>query len=464
MKIDPTIFKSYDIRGINKKQLSNKLAELIGKGFGTFLIRKGTRDCLVCRDTRATSEDYQKHLTRGLLSVGINVHNMDLALASHLYHARQYYDIDGGVMVTASHNPPDYNGFKLCSGVNAISSNEVQTVRKLVEKRDFESGKGREFDKSEANKVYYDEIKKRVKFKKKLKVVVDAGHQTPTLFIPEFLRDMGCEIITLHENIDSSFPAGIPDPVNQKFMKHTQDAVLEHNADVGIVMDADGDRGGMVDNKGRIWMGDMILDLLVRDYLPRNIGAKVIVEVKDSEIVVEDTKRLGGIPIFWKTGHALLDVKVHEEKALLCGEMSCHYWVTDDWYVFDDTPYALTQVLRIISESENNFSDLMDKIPKYPSTPEIRFKCPENKKGLVVKDGVRYFRGKCDKVVDVDGIRGYKHGGWFLLRKSNTQPLLSVRAEAKTNENLQKIKKFVKDFLDKHDFLSFSWERQYEKA
>ncbi|KKQ75043.1 MAG: phosphomannomutase [Candidatus Woesebacteria bacterium GW2011_GWB1_38_5b] len=464
MKVDPTIFKTYDIRGINDTQLNKNLAEFIGKGFGTYLRRKGTKDCLVCRDTRITSEDYQNNLVKGLLSVGINVYDMGLALASHLYHARHFYNIDGGVMVTASHNPANYNGFKLCSGVNAIVGEEIQKVKKLVEKEDFEKGSGKLTEKFEANKVYYDEIKKRIKFKKKLKVVVDAGHQTPSLFIPKFLREMGCEVFVLHENIDSSFPAGIPDPVNQDFMKYTQDAVLKYKADAGVIMDADGDRGGMVDDKGRIWMGDMILDLLVRDYLPKNKGAKVIVEVKDSEIVVEDTKRLGGIPIFWKTGHALLDQKVYEEKALLCGEMSCHYWVTKNWYVFDDTPFALTQVLRIISESDLKFSELMDQIPKYPSTPEIRFKCPEDKKGMVVEEGVTYFRNQCDKVVNVDGIRGYKFDGWFLLRKSNTQPLLSVRAEAKNNEDLEKLKDFVKGFLDKYNFLDFDWERQYEEA
>jgi len=367
-------------------------------------------------------------------------------------------------MVTASHNPPNYNGFKLCSGINAIVTEEIQKVKHIVEQEDYDKGEGKVFDIKEANKVYYDEIKKRIKFKKPLKIVVDVGHQTPSLFIPQFLKDLGCEVVVLHENLDSSFPAGVPDPVNQEFMKYTQEAVIQNKADAGIVMDADGDRGGIVDNKGQIWMGDMILDLLVRDFLPKNKGAKVIVEVKDSEIVVEDTERLGGIPIFWKTGHALLDLKVYEEKALLCAEMSCHYWVTKDWYVFDDTPFALTHALRILSESNKPLSEIMAEIPKYPSTPEIRFKCPEDKKEYVVSEGVEYFRNKCDKVVDVDGIRGYKHNGWFLLRKSNTQPLLSVRAESKDNESLNKLKTFVGDFFKRYDFIDFDWNKQYEEA
>lgn len=464
MNIDPSIFRTYDIRGINDEQLSAEAAYLIGKGFGTYLQKKGTTDCLVCRDTRVTSEEYEKSLIKGLLETGVNVHTMGLALASHLYFARQYYNIDGGVMVTASHNPPNYNGFKLCSGVNAIIDSEIQKVRKIIEGGNFAIGNGDILDKSEANEIYYDEIRKRVSLKKPLKVVLDAGHQTPSLYIPKFLESLGCEVIALHTNIDSSFPAGIPDPVNTKFASVTRETVLENKADIGLIMDGDGDRGGVVDNEGKSWFGDMILDLLVRDFLPDNPGSTVIVEVKDSEIVAEDVERLGGKAIFWKTGHALLDHKVHEEKAILCGEMSCHYWVTKDWYFFDDTVIALAHVLRILSESDRPLSEIMSDIPQYPSTPEIRFFCPEDKKEMVVLEGVNYFRDQCDKVIDVDGIRGYKHDGWFLLRKSNTQPILSVRAEADNQKNLDLLKVFVGEYFERYDFLDFDWNRQYDEA
>ena len=464
MKIDPRIFRTYDIRGINDEQLNDEVAKLIGKGFGTYLRNKETADALVCRDTRVTSEAYEKSLIEGLLESGINVHTMGLALSSHMYFARQHYGIDGGVMVTASHNPPNYNGFKLCSGINAIIDSEIQKVKKIIEDGQFATGKGEIFDKSEVNEIYYEEIRKRISLKKPLKVIIDAGHQTPSLYIPKFLESLGCEVVTLHANIDSSFPAGIPDPVNVEYAKVTSKAVLEHNADLGIIMDGDGDRGGIIDNNGKSWFGDMILSVLVRDFLPSNPGATVIVEVKDSEIVAEDTERLGGKAIFWKTGHALLDHKVHEEKAILCGEMSCHYWVTKDWYYFDDTVIALAHVLRIISESSLPLSDIMAEIPQYPSTPEIRFQCPEDMMSTVVDEGVEYFRSQCDRVIDVDGIRGYKHNGWFLLRKSNTQPLLSVRAEAKNTEDLEKLKIFVADFFKRYDFLDFDWNRQYDEA
>jgi phosphomannomutase/phosphoglucomutase len=462
MKINPHIFRTYDIRGENKKDLTDGVAEEIGKGFGTYLAEKGTRDCLVGRDTRLTSRRFSKALKKGLLSTGCNVYDMGLALASAIYHARHWYKIDGAVMVTASHNPPNYNGFKLCSGVNAIVDTEIEKLKKIVLSGKFEKGRGQEKKLPEANKVYYQEIKKRIKLKRPLRVVVDCGHGTPAYFIPQFLRSLGCQVIALHQKIDPMFPAGVPDPVNPKYQEYAVRAVVKNKADIGVVMDADGDRAGFIDEKGQIWMGDMILDLFVREFLPQNPGAKVIVEIKDSEIVVEDTKRLGGRPIFWKTGHALLDHKVFKEKAILCAEMSCHYWITQNWYVFDDAIFAMAHLLKILSESKKTFSQIMAKIPQYPSTPEIRFACPEEKKKEIVKKAVGYFKIKCDKSITIDGIRGYRHNGWFLLRESNTQPLLSVRAEAKTKKDLKHLKNFVADHLKAYPEIDFDWERQYD--
>lgn len=463
VKINEEIFRTYDIRGINGKDLNEKTVELIGKGFGTYLAKRGTKDCLIGRDTRLTSEKFQKILTKGLLSTGCNVYDIGLTLASALYYARHHYKIDGASMVTASHNPPNYNGFKLCSGVNAIVEEEIQKVKKIILSQKFEKGQGKLKKLPKANDEYYKALKKRVSIKKRLKVVLDCAHGTPGLFIPKFLEGLGCEVIKIHQRIDPSFPAGVPDPVNPEFCKHTMKKVLELKADFGVVMDNDGDRAGFVDEKGRMWMGDIVLDILVRDMLPKNKGAKVIVEIKDSEIVVDDTKRLDGIPIFWKTGHALLDHKVHEEKALLCGEMSCHYWITKDWYCFDDAIMAMIHLLRIISESGKTFGEIVDEIPKYPATPEYRVACPEDKKEEIVKKAVKYFRKKCKKAVTVDGIRGYIFDGWFLFRKSNTQPIVSVRCEAKTQKGLEKVKNFVKSHLDTYKpDVNLDWERQYD--
>ena len=463
MKINPSIFKASDIRGINEIDLDKKVVKLIGKGFGTYLLEKGTSEVIVGRDTRLTSRDYQEYLMNGLVSTGCNVHDMGLSLASAIYFSRHHYHIDGASMVTASHNPPNYNGFKLCHGVNAIIEEEIQKVKEITLSGKFRKGKGVIKKLPDANKEYYDAIKKKVKLGKKLKVVFDCGHGTPALFIPQFLKGLGCEVIVLHEKIDPSFPAGVPDPVNLEYCKLAAKTVLRKGADIGIVVDTDGDRAGFIDEKGRIWLGDIILDIFIREFLPKYPGAKVIVELKNSEIVVEDTKKFGGIPIFWKTGHALLDHKVYEEKALLCGEMSCHYWITKDWYVFDDAIFATAHLLRIISESKKTFSQIVDEIPKYPATPEYRIACPEEKKSEIIEKAVKFFKGKCERAITIDGIRGYIHNGWFLLRKSNTQPLISLRCEAKTQGDLKKIKNFVKKHLDSYKpDINLDWNRQYD--
>lgn len=458
-KINPNIFRAYDIRGIVNKDLNPEIVKLIGKAFGTYLLERGTKDVLVGRDTRATSKEYQEAITQGLLSTGCNVIDVGLTLSSILYFARQYYKIDGGVMVTASHNPPEWNGFKLCHGLNAIVEEEIRKVGDILISEKFKFGKGG-IRKLEASPAYLKEIKKRVKLKKPLKVVVDGGNATPSIFIPEFLKGLGCQVIPLHCEIDSTFPHGLIDPVKLAYYQNLIKRVKAERADLGILLDGDGDRVGFVDEKGDIWLGDTILLLLIREIIPKNPGRKVIVEVKDSEAVVEETKRLEGIPIFWKTGHALLDHKVFEEKAILGGEMSCHYWVTENWYYFDDAIYALARVLKIISDSGKSLSELGAELPKYEATPEYRIDCPEDKKFKLVAELVEYFRKRCDKVVDVDGIRGYIEDGWFLIRASNTQPLISIRCEAKTKEGLEKIKKLIKNKLDQYSFIHLDWERQ----
>jgi phosphomannomutase/phosphoglucomutase len=458
MKINPHIFRFYDIRGISDKDLSPELAELIGKAFGTYLIKRGTKDVLVGRDSRATSESYQGAVIQGLLSTGCNVIDIGLILASFLYFARQHYKIDGGVMVTASHNPSDWNGFKLCHGLNAIAEEEIQKVKNILLSGKFESGKG-SIKLLDVVPAYFNAVKEKVKLNRKLKVVVDCGEAAPSAFIPEFLKELGCEVIATHCNIDSSFPRGALDPAKLSHYKDLIKAVKDNKADVGVLLDGDGDRVGFVDEKGQAWLGDTILTLLIRDIVPKNLGRKVIVEIKNSEIVFEETKRLGGIPIFWKTGHALLDHKVFEENAILCGEMSCHYWVRDNWYYFDDGVYALARVLKIIANSKKALSELVSELPRYESTPEYRIECPEEKKFELVEELVEYFKPKCRKVVDVDGIRGYIEDGWFLIRASNTQPLFVIRAEAKTKEGLEKIKRIIKEKIDQYSFLDFDWNR-----
>lgn len=463
MIIDPSIFKEYDIRGVDNENLNPEVAELIGRGFGTYLIQNGTKDCIVGRDTRRTSEIYEERLIKGLVSTGIIVHRIGLTLVPTVYYARKYFKIDGGVMVTASHNPPEYNGFKLCHGQNTIFGDEIQKIRKIIEEQTFVKGEGKLKELPEANKVHWDAIKRRIgKLSRPLKVVVDCTNGTSALFVPQFLKEIGCEVTAINEKIDPNFPGHLPDPVFLDGYKGLSEKVKEIGADMGVMVDTDVDRVGFVDNLGRVWLGDMILILLSREYLPGNPGAKVIVELKDSEAVIDEVKRLGGIPILWKTGHSLLDEKVNEEKAILCGEMSCHYWITKDWYFFDDAPLAMSEVLRIIANSGKKFSSLMDDIPHYFATPEYRIAVPAERQLAIVKEVVSYFKEKCDHYLDMDGIRGYIGDGWFLFRSSNTQPLVVLRVEAKTEKGLESLKKIIKDKLDQIPDIKLDWSKQYE--
>lgn len=459
MKVNPDIFRAYDIRGVVNKDLNPGLVESIGKAFGTYLLEKGTSDVLVGRDTRSTSDDYKNALVDGLISTGCNIFDIGIVLSSMLYFARQHLKIDGGAMITASHNPPEWNGFKLCHGVNAIVEEEIQKVKNILISGKFKIGSG-EVKKIDISQIYFEAIKQRIKIKKSLKVVVDGGNATPSLFIPKFLTELNCEAIPIRCNVDPAFPNGLLDPAKASCYQELMKKIKETKADLGILLDGDGDRVGFVDEKGNVWPGDVILLLLIWNIIPQNQGRKVIVELKDSEAVFEETKRLGGVPVFWKTGHALLDQKVFEEKAILCGEMSCHYWVTDNWYYFDDAIYALAKVLEIISSSEKSFSEIIAELPKYEATPEYRIACPDDKKFELAKELTEYFKAKCDRFIDIDGIRGYIGDGWFLLRPSNTQPVFVIRAEAKSKNGLEKIKKLIQDKLNEYSYIHFDWQKQ----
>lgn len=457
IKINQLIFREYDIRGIVGKDIDEEVAYIVGRGFASYLIKRGSKEVIVGYDTRETSIPYKEAFIKGLVDSGCIAIDVGYALSSMIYFARKYYDIDGACIITASHNPPEYNGFKLCHGLNAITGEEIQKIKEIILKENFVSGEGKIiracdgeiFEKNgkivNPQEDYFKELKKRTKLEKRLKVVVDCGNATPSLFIPRFLEELGCDVIPLFCNLDPRFPNHIPDPAHIENYKHLVDMVLKERADLGMLFDGDGDRVGFVDSEGNILLGDVILTILIREMLPKHKGAKVIVELKDSEIVVEETKRLGGIPIFWKTGHALLDKKVFEEKALLCGEMSCHYWITDNWYYFDDAIYAMCKVLEIASKKSLN--EIYKELPRYENTPEYRIHCEEERKFNVVKNLVEKLKPKCKEAITLDGIRGYIYDGWFLIRASNTQPVVSLRCEAKSKDGLEKIKRFLGPYL-----------------
>ena len=467
IKINPKIFREYDIRGIVGEDLSEDFAYILGLAYAEYLQARGAKSVVVGRDTRATSESYQNALMRGLAEGGCEIRDMGVAIVSAIYFAREHWNVDAGVVVTASHNPPQYNGFKLCRGANSVSGDEMQEVRKIAEKiagqnQPSKIANGKIIPFLEANKIYYDEIKKRISLKKKLKVVVDSGAAIAGIFVPKLLRELGCEVIELYSDVNPNNP---PHPIDPSVMSAYDDlvkAVLQNRADVGVMFDSDADRVGFVDEKGEIHIGDAILTFLAEYYLPKNLGAKVIVEVSNSEMVAEEVLKLGGIPVWSKKGRTFISKKIQEEGALLSGETSCHYTITKDWYDFDDAIYAMCQVLRILSESDLSFSGIFAKFPKYFSTPVYRIGVSEDEKFNLVKNVVAHFHSLCEKTIEIDGIRGYTKDGWFIIRASNTGPIIELRAESKSVEGLERLKKFIKIELANFPQINLDWGRQYD--
>ena len=461
MKLNEKIFKTYDIRGLADKDLNPEIVKLIGKGFGTYLRERNVSDVVVGHDNRPSYKEYHPALIEGLTETGCNVVDLGFSLSPMVYFARQHFNIDGAVMITASHNPPIYNGFKLCHGLNAIVEEEIQIVKNIILKGEFASGEGT-VKKADISEAYFKAITDRVKLKKSYKVAVDCANATPGLFVPPLIEKMGCEVVPVFCDLDSSFPNHLPDPVGIEYYGPLREAIAKTDADFGIMIDGDGDRVGFIDKKGRILYGDIILTLLIRDIVPENPGRVVLIELKDTELAFEEAKRLGGKPIFWKTGHALLDLKVHEENAVLCGEMSCHYWVCDDYYQYDDAVYAMARMLKVLDKTGKSLDELYDELPELFNTPEYRVAVKtDDQKAFVhrLRDDIRE---KCDRTIEIDGIRGYIGDGWFLIRSSNTQPVISVRAEARSEEGLEKIKKILSEQLAKYREINFSWDRQYD--
>lgn len=459
--VNENIFRAYDIRGIAGVDLDDRIVNLLGKSFGTYLRQRGEKDVIVGHDNRPSYREFHEAFVRGLTVVGCDVIDLGFSLSPMIYFSRHHYDVDGACMITASHNPPRYNGFKMCHGLNAIVEDEIQEVKNILLAGDFADGKGN-VEKRDVSPAYFEAICKRVNLKKNYKVVVDCGNSTPALFVPKLLEKLGCQVVPLFCDLDSNFPNHLPDPVAVDYYEPLRKKVLEEEADFGVMIDGDGDRVGFMDEKGRILYGDIILTLLIRDIVPDNRGSKVIIEMKDTQLAYDETKRLGGIPIFWKTGHALLDHKVYEEKAILCGEMSCHFWVCDDYYVYDDSIYALARALKMLDRTGKSLGQLYDELPPLFNTPEYRVSVKtDNQQGFV--DNLRNeMRDSCDSTIEIDGIRGYLGDGWFLIRSSNTQPVISVRAEARSPEGLVKIKDFIYNTLARHPEVDFTWERQYD--
>jgi len=441
MKINPQIYREYDIRGIVDKDLTPEIVRRLGQGFGTHMVQLGQRSLVIGRDGRLSSPSYGKALIEGLISTGCDIVDIGLCPTPVYYFSLFHLDQDGGMMVTGSHNPPEFNGFKVSVGKSTIFGEAIQKLGRLVEGGEFISGQGK-LSPYEIIRPYQDYIKKNLNLDKRLKVVIDAGNGTAGIVAGPLLRDLGCEVEELYCEIDGRFPNHFPDPTIPENLKDLIHRVKKIEADIGIGYDGDADRIGVVDDQGNIIWGDQLMILFSREILNQKKGATFVAEVKCSQNLFTDIERHGGRAIMWKTGHSLIKEKMKQEKAVLGGEMSGHIFFGDRYFGYDDAIYASCRLIELLSKTEKKLSLLLEDVPKTFITPEIRVDCPDEIKFKVVEK-VKEKLGKGLSVIDVDGVRVQFGDGWGLVRASNTQPVLVLRFEAVSEKRLQEIKKLV---------------------
>jgi phosphomannomutase/phosphoglucomutase len=446
--INPKIFREYDIRGIVDKDLSLEFVEYLGRGIGTFFREHGKKRVALGRDARLSSPAYAEAVTRGLLSTGCSVVDIGLVPTPLLYFAVYYKKNEAAVMITGSHNPPEYNGFKMMVGEETLYGETIQQVYRILREGKIITDKPGTRSSYDIIPEYKSYVLKDVRLRRKLKVVLDAGNGTAGFVAVPIFRKLGCDVIELYCEPDGRFPNHHPDPTLPEAMEDLVKKVKETGADFGVGYDGDGDRIGVVDDSGRLLWGDMLMIVFSRDILPANPGAAVISEVKASKLLYAEIKRLGGRPIMWKTGHSLIKQKIKEEKALLAGEMSGHIFFADRFFGFDDAIYASARLAEILARSEKKLSEMLADLPQAFSTPEIRVYASDEVKFKIVEE-VKKELAKKYPVNDIDGVRVSYPKGWALVRASNTQAALVLRYEADTPEDLEAIKQEVRKTLER---------------
>ncbi len=446
-----SIFRQYDIRGKVGVDFDEEGAGRIAAAFARYAGKNGYRRMLVGRDNRSSSLAIRNQVVQVLERMGWEVVDIGEVITPMFYFASRHMGIDAGIMITASHNPKEDNGFKLLLGEATIYGEEIQVIADMAleaAEDDLNSENRGSVQYVDISSVYLDAIKSRVKLgERKIKLVVDCGNGTAGFIAPTLFRELGCEVVELYCDSDPSFPHHHPDPVKVENCQDLIKVVQVEKADLGIGFDGDGDRLGVVSAQGNIIWGDMLMILFWREILPRYPQADCIVEVKCSQALIEEIKRLGGRPIFYKTGHSLIKAKMKELGAVFTGEMSGHMFFADEYYGFDDALYAAARLLRILSNTNAGLDDLLSDTPRYYATPEIRVKSSDEEKFTVVEKARQYF-GKRYELIDVDGARILFPGGWGLIRASNTGPEIIVRCEGKTPDIRDQIKEEIVSFLD----------------
>ncbi len=446
--MDPNVFREYDIRGIVNEEIQDDDVVLLGKAFGTYMAQQGKKRVVVGRDCRLTSEHYRDLLVDGMLATGLDVVDIGVCPTPLLYFALRHLDREGGVMITASHNPPEYNGFKICNGFDTISGAEIQQFRALMSEGSFVSGAGQVVA-YDIVTPYSSFVVENIKLSRRLRVGVDAGNATAGPVILPILERLGCEVFPLYCEMDGTFPNHEPDPTVLENLQDLSELVRDKKLDVGVAYDGDGDRLGVVDHSGEPVFGDKLMIIFAREILSRRPGVKFISEVKCSQTLYDDIRKHGGNPIMWRTGHSLIKAKMKETDAALAGEMSGHVFFKDRYFGFDDGLYASCRLFEVLANTGKTLPELLEGVPATFTTPEIRVPCPDPVKFDVVERARQLFLSRDLDVIDLDGARVVFEDGWGLVRASNTQPVLVLRFEAKTPERLKEIRNLIEETIEK---------------
>lgn len=465
MKINPTIFRGYDLRGLVGIDLNPEIVEHLGKAHGTLMKRQGITKALVGRDCRATSKEYSDALMRGFSWAGIDTIDIGMTLVGTFYWAQYFLDAKGGAFVTASHNPAEYNGFKFAIDFSeTLVSDGMQQLRKMVEEEDYEQGKAPgKIETISVQEAYLADVSKRLPINKKFKVVVDPSCSTAGVIVPDMLRSIGCEVIEKNCNLDPTFSLGTPDPTETQVAERIAKEVLEEKADIGFSYDADGDRIGIVDEKGGIIWNDVLVAIFASDVLHEHPGAKIMYNTLCSKIVEDTIKKNGGEPFMWRTGHSFLKKKNQEVKAAFIGELSGHFFFSADFYNHDDGIYSTFRLLHYLSRTNQTLSEAVANLPKYISSAEIKVGCADDKKvGLIEKISevlLKDFPG-ADVINDQragDGVRLNMDDSMFVVRYSQNGPYLTIKFEAQTQEKYDELKKYLHDILHKYEEVDWSF-------
>ena len=444
--IAPGIFREYDIRGIAGKDILEEDVVSIGKAYGSLLNKQNKKIVSVGRDCRQTSEKFSQLLIQGIISTGCDVIDIGTCPTPVLYFSIHHLNLEGGAMVTASHNPPEYNGFKLLSGTDSIHSQGLQDIRIIVENKEFVQGNGKVIQK-EIIAPYKEYILNNINIKHPLKIGIDAGNGTGGITALPVLKHLGCEVYDIYCDMDGTFPNHEADPTQKKNLIDLIKLVKEKNLDLGVGYDGDGDRIGVVDKNGEVIYGDQLMVIYAREILERNPGSTFISEVKCSMVMYDDIKNHGGNAIMWRTGHSLIKKKMKEENAALAGEMSGHMFFKDRFLGFDDALYATCRLLEIMADTGMGVDELIADLPKTFTTPELRVDCADDIKFDVVQKIVAHYKAKQQDLIDIDGLRALYDDGWGLVRASNTQPALVLRFEALTAKRLDEIRNEIESVL-----------------